>query len=140
VDAAPLIFPYLGDGERDEPEVRGAFLGLSDCHGRASLAYAVAKGVAGAVASRIAVLTQSEVPFDELRVAGGGARLAVMGQIKADLMGRPVLHLDADATAVGVAMLAASSAGFADDAAKAVPGSLPGRTCSSHVNEARRAR
>ena len=37
---APLFLPYLGDGERDDPTLRAAFIGLSDRHGRDELAYA----------------------------------------------------------------------------------------------------
>jgi sugar (pentulose or hexulose) kinase len=56
-------------------------------------------------------------------VGGGGARLDLSGQIKADLLGQPVLHLDLDPAGFGAAMLAAAAAGMpaeADDAARAV--------------------
>jgi sugar (pentulose or hexulose) kinase len=59
---------------------------------------------------------------DELRVAGGGARLEVLGRIKADALGRPVLHLDADTAAVGTALLAAAAAGAEDEARAAISG------------------
>ncbi len=116
LDAAPVFLPYLGDGERDDPGVRAAFAGLSDRHDRRVLAYSVLEGVAAGVASVLDVLKAAGSPLDELRVSGGGARLDVLGQVKADLLGVPVLHLRDDAAGLGVALLAAAATGYADDA------------------------
>jgi xylulokinase len=112
MDRAPLFLPYLGDGERDDPSLRGAFLGVSERHDRADLAYAVVEGVAAGVARAVGVLADAGSPLEELRVSGGGARLDVLGQLKADLLSRPVLHLGADASATGAALLAAASVGY----------------------------
>lgn len=120
VDAAPLFLPYLGDGERDDPTARAGFLGLSDRHDRAALAFAVIEGVALGVRSVLAVLQQAGSPLSELRVGGGGARLGLAGQLKADLLGRQVLHLDIDPAGFGAAMLAADSAGLSGEASAAV--------------------
>jgi len=120
VDAAPLFLPYLGDGERDDPTARAGFVGLSDRHDRAALAFAVIEGVALGVRSALAVLEQAGSPLSELRVGGGGARLDLAGQLKADLLHRPVLHLDLDPAAFGAAMLAAGAAGLSAEAAEAV--------------------
>jgi xylulokinase len=119
VDAAPLFLPYLGDGERDDPSARAGFIGLSDRHGRPELAFAVIEGVALGVRSVLQVLEQAGSPLTELRVGGGGARLDLAGQAKADLLGRPVLHLDLDTAGFGAAMLAAAAAGMPDQAAEA---------------------
>jgi xylulokinase len=119
VDAAPLFLPYLGDGERDDPSARAGFIGLSDRHGRPELAFAVVEGVALGVRSVLQILEQAGSPLTELRVGGGGARLDLAGQAKADLLGRPVLHLDLDTAGFGAAMLAAAAAGMADQAAEA---------------------
>jgi xylulokinase len=122
--AAPLFLPYLGDGERDDPALRAAFIGLSDRHGREELAYAVLEGLAFGVAETVSVLTAAGSPLDELRVAGGGARLAVLGQIKADALERPVIHLTHDSAPVGVGLLAAGHTGFADEAGAALNANL----------------
>jgi len=119
VDAAPLFLPYLADGERDDPTARAGFVGLSDRHDRAALAFAVIEGVALGVRSALEVLEQAGSPLTELRVGGGGARLGLTGQLKADLLGRPVLHLDLDPAGFGAAMLAADAAGFGAEAAAA---------------------
>ena len=117
---APLFLPYLGDGERDDPALRAGFVGLSDRHGRDELAYAVLEGLAFGIAETVSVLRAAGSPLEELRVAGGGARLATLGQIKADVLQRPVRHLDRDSAPVGVAMLAAAGTGLRDEAAAAL--------------------
>jgi sugar (pentulose or hexulose) kinase len=120
VEAAPLFLPYLGDGERDDPAARAGFVGLSDRHDRAALAFAVIEGVALAVRSVLAVLEQAGSPLSELRTGGGGARIDLAGQLKADLLGRPVAHLDIDPAGFGAAMLAAGAAGLSGEAGAAI--------------------
>jgi xylulokinase len=119
-DVAPIFLPYMGDGERDDPTIRGAFIGLSDRHDRVALAYSVIEGVALGVVSEVAVLQRAGSPLEELRVSGGGAQIAVLGRIKSHLLGRPVCHLEADASANGAALLSAQAAGFSDEVAVAV--------------------
>jgi xylulokinase len=119
VDAAPLFLPYLGDGERDDPSARAGFIGLSDRHGRQELAFAVIEGVALGVRSVLQILERAGSPLAELRVGGGGGRLDLAGQTKADLLGRPVLHLDLDPAGFGAAMLAAAAAGMPGEAGEA---------------------
>ena len=119
VAAAPLFLPYLGDGERDDPTARAGFIGLSDRHSRPELAFAVIEGVALGVRAVLQILQQAGSPLAELRVGGGGARIDLSGQIKADLLGRPVLHLDLDPAGFGAAMLAAAAAGMPGEAAEA---------------------
>jgi xylulokinase len=121
-ERAPLFLPYLGDGERVDPTLRAAFVGLSARDDSASLAYSVIEGVALGVRDIIAVLQRAGCPLDELRCSGGGARHHLLAQIKADLLGVPVLRLQDDATAVGCALLAASAAGLGDEAASALEG------------------
>jgi xylulokinase len=120
VDAAPLFLPYLGDGERDDPSARGAFLGLSQRHGRPALAFSVIEGIALAVAAVLQVLGEAGSPVGELRVGGGGSRLALAGQLKAELLGLPVLHLDLDSAGLGAAVVAARAAGMSDEGDAAV--------------------
>jgi xylulokinase len=117
---APLFLPYLGDGERDDPALRAGFIGLSDRHGRDELAYALLEGLAFGIAETVSVLRAAGSPLDELRVAGGGGRLATLGQIKADVLERSVRHLDHDSAPVGVALLAATGAGYVGEAAAAL--------------------
>ncbi len=119
VDVAPLFLPYLGDGERDDPDLRSAWLGLSLRHTRAALAHSVLEGVALGVGEVLKVLVAAGSPLDELRSSGGGARLDLLGRLKADILDCPVVHLEADATDVGCALLAGAAAGLEAESAAA---------------------
>ena len=55
-----------------------------------------------------------------LRVGGGGAHTRLLGQLKAELLGLRVLHLDLDPAGFGVVMLAASAAGMPGEATAAI--------------------
>lgn len=96
----PLLFlPYL-HGERTpywDRDLRGAFLGLSADHGPADMIRAVMEGVAFANRD---VLSRAESAWgrraDSLRLAGGGARSAVWNQIRADVLGIPVITPDCE--------------------------------------------
>ena len=126
---APLFLPYLGDGERDDPTLRAAFIGMSDRHGRDELAYAVLEGLAFAVTETVSVLIAAGGPLQELRVGGGGARLPTLGQLKADALQSPVRHLAHDSAPVGVALLAAGQTGYGTEARTAVTANLQRARC-----------
>ena len=121
---APLFLPYLGDGERDDPTLRAAFVGLSDRQGHDELAYSVLEGVAFAVTETVSVLVAAGSPLDELRVSGGATRLSTLGRIKAAALQSTVRHLDHDSAPVGAALLAASQTGFATEARTAAVSNL----------------
>jgi sugar (pentulose or hexulose) kinase len=119
--AGGLVFaPVLGDGERDDPALRGAITGLSLRHDRGAIARAALEGIACGVRSRLETLGRTSAPATELRVSGGGAGMAVWNQIKADVTGIPVVRVAGDSTAAGAAMLAGLGAGLYADAADAV--------------------
>jgi xylulokinase len=119
IAAAPLFLPFLADGERDDPRLRAAFIGVSDRHDRAALAFAVAEGLALSVRSAVVALEHAGAPLTELRVGGGGARIDLAGQLKADVLGRTVRHLRLDPAGLGAAMLGADAAGFGEEARSA---------------------
>lgn len=125
---APLFLPYLGDGERDDVELRAAFIGLSDRHSRDELAYAVVEGVAFAVVETLEVLREVGLAVDELRVAGGLTRVQSLGAVKADALGVAVRHLAQDSAPIGAALLAASTVGYGADAAAARAANLAAAT------------
>ncbi|MFI5040092.1 MAG: FGGY-family carbohydrate kinase, partial [Solirubrobacterales bacterium] len=116
-----LVFvPVLGDGERDDPTLRGAMIGLSVRHDRKSLARAALEGVAFAIRAHVEGLGAASTPATEMRVSGRPASLATWNQIKADVLGIPVLRIPGDATTSGVAMLAGLGVGIYADVAQAV--------------------
>ena len=119
--AGGLVFaPVLGDGERDDPALRGTATGLSLRHGRAAWARATMEGVAFGMRALLEVLGRDREPAAELRVSGQAAGLSTWNQIKADVLGVPVLHVPGDATAAGVAMLAGIGAGVYSGPGEAV--------------------
>jgi sugar (pentulose or hexulose) kinase len=115
-----LFAPVLGDGERDDPTRRGIASGLSLRHDRSAWARATLEGVAFGVRARLETLERASAKATELRVSGGGARIALWNQIKADVTGTPVVCVPGDSTAAGAAMLAGLGAGIYRDVAQAV--------------------
>jgi xylulokinase len=115
-----LFAPVLGDGERDDPTLRGTASGLSLRHDRSAWARATLEGVAFGVRARVETLERASAKATELRVSGGGARITLWNQIKADVTGTPVVCVPGDSTAAGTAMLAGLGAGVYKDVAQAV--------------------
>lgn len=119
--AAPLLFLPLLAGARAphwQPAARGGFLGLDRRHGPAELARAVLEGVAFADRELLA-----GDAFECLRLAGGGARSAFWCQLRADVLGRPVLRAAADEPGlVGAGLLGWVGLGVFPDLAAAQAG------------------
>jgi xylulokinase len=133
-----LFVPVLGDGERDDPGLRGTAVGLSLRHGRAALARATFEGVAFGIRRLLEVLGRGGLAIAELRVSGHAAKLAAWNQIKADVLGIPVRVVPGDATAAGVAMLAGLGSGVYASPADAVAAAChPGtEICPDPANRA----
>lgn len=111
--ATGLIFlPYMADGERFNPALRGGFVGLSLRHGRGDLARAVLEGVAFAIREYLEIMAEAGAPVREMHVSGGGASVDLWNQIKADVTGVPVVAVASDATSLGAALVAATAVGL----------------------------
>jgi xylulokinase len=115
-----LALPILGDGERTDPDLRGAITGLSVRHDRATVARAVLEGVAFAIRDQLGLLTGAGARVSELRVSGGDTRLTSWSRIKADVLGIPVVTVPGDAAVTGVAMIAGLGAGIYHDVDDAI--------------------
>src|SRR5438477_418770 len=100
-----IFVPALADGERVDPDLRAAFVGLSLRNDRSTLARAALEGVALTIRAQLMLLAQGGAPATELRISGGDTRLATWNQIKADVTGLPVTTVPGDAAVTGVAML-----------------------------------
>lgn len=113
------FLPYL-EGERApiwNPRARGAFTGLSTATEPGHLIRAVLEGVACSVRHILSLAVENGgTPIREVRVAGGGARIALWNQIKADVTGLSFRPCETSENGVlGSAILAATGAGdFAD--------------------------
>jgi xylulokinase len=114
------FLPFLADGERTDPSLRGALTGLSLRHGRAAIARAVMEGVAFDIRAQLALLADAGHPVTELRVSGGDARLATWNRVKADATGLVVRTIPGDAAVTGVAMLAGLGAGIYQNVGAAI--------------------
>jgi xylulokinase len=110
-----LVLPYLA-GERSpvkDPHARAVFFGLSEAHRRAHLARAVVEAAALAVGDLCDVMHQGGGRASEVRLAGPAAQSDLSGQIRADVLGLPVVLPEvADAGALGAAMAAGNGAGL----------------------------
>jgi xylulokinase len=118
-----LFAPYL-QGERTphaDPDVRGAFTGLSLRHDQGALARAVLEGVAYGLRDSLELLRALGVEPSVGRVSGGGARSELWVRIAASVLGLPLELTESDAgAAFGAALLAGVRAGVFADAGEAV--------------------
>ncbi len=118
-----LFAPYL-QGERTphaDPDVRGAFTGLSLRHDRGALARAVLEGVAYGLRDSLELLHGLGCEPTVGRVSGGGARSDLWLRIVASVLGLPLEQTESDAgAAYGAALLAGVREGVFADAGEAV--------------------
>ncbi len=118
-----LFAPYL-QGERTphaDPDVRGAFTGLSLRHDRGALARAVLEGVAYGLRDSLELLRSLGVRPTVGRVSGGGARSDLWLKIVASVLGLPLERTESEAgAAFGAALLAGVREGAFADAGEAV--------------------
>jgi xylulokinase len=125
VGSSGVIFlPYMM-GERApiwHTQARGVFFGLSLATPRAALIRAILEGTAFALRHNVEVARAAGVRIDELRSVGGGTRSALWNQIKADVLGMPVLL---PKTSVGAAFGDAVLVGMGSELYKNVRQILP---------------
>lgn len=119
-----LFIPHLGGRVcPNQPDLRGAWVGLQWAHGLGHLYRALLESVAYeyAIYLRIARALVPETTFAEVRVVGGGARSDLWNQLKADVLGVPYLQLNqTEAAALGSAVLAGFGVGVFSDFEEAV--------------------
>ena len=114
-----LVFlPYLS-GERTphlDPKARGAFFGLTARHGVAHMTRAVMEGVIFSLRDSLEIMRDLDVPIEDVRATGGGARSDLWRRLQADIYGTPIRRTVADeGPAYGAALLAGVASGpYAD--------------------------
>ena len=118
-----MFAPYL-QGERTphaDPDVRGAFTGLSLRHDRGALVRAVLEGVAYGLRDSLELLRALDVDAEVGRVSGGGARSDLWLRIVASVLDLPLERTAVDeGAAYGAALLAGVSRSVFADAHEAV--------------------
>jgi len=105
-----LIFlPYF-TGERTphaDPDAKGVFFGLSLLHTKAHMARAVLEGVAFGMRDSLEIIRGMDIPVEQIRASGGGARSELWRSIQTDVNGAPMVTINVDeGPAYGAALLA----------------------------------
>jgi xylulokinase len=118
-----LVFlPYLS-GERTphlDPRARGAFFGLTARHGVAHMTRAVMEGVVFSLRDSLEIMRELDVPINDVRATGGGARSELWRQLQADIYGTLIRRTEADeGPAYGAALLAGVASGTYADVGEA---------------------
>ncbi len=134
-----LFVPNLAGSTAPYPDTTaaGAFIGLTDATGRSSMLRAVMEGVA--MEARMVSDALFGMPGvgepEELRVIGGGTRNTLFLEIKASVLGRPLIVCEEpEMTAVGAALLGGVGAGlWPNFASAAAQFSLPTRTVAPNL-------
>jgi len=123
----PVYFlPYLM-GERsphNDPNVRGAFLGLGMDTTRAQMAEAVFEGVSFALKDSLEIAKSLGIEINKTKLCGGGAKSPIWQQILANILNLEVEILETEeGPSLGGAILAAVACGeyaTVEDAANAI--------------------
>ncbi|MCR4401582.1 MAG: FGGY family carbohydrate kinase [Firmicutes bacterium] len=115
-----LVFlPHFGGRVTpNDPNVRGAWVGLTWGHNAAHLYRAILEGVAYEYRYYADILAEllPDLELKEARVIGGGAKSSIWNQIKANVLGIPYVQLDRSEVAVwGSALIAGYAVGVFED-------------------------
>jgi xylulokinase len=114
-----MFHPYL-IGERSpywDANLRGSFTGATMRHGKGHFMRALLEGVAFSLRDCLGTILEMQLPVDEIRLIGGGAKSDLWAQILADVFDRPIVRPAGTDASFGSAMLAGVGVGlFADEA------------------------
>jgi xylulokinase len=113
-----VALPYML-GEKtplNDPDARGAFVGLSLSHGRGHLFRAVLEGIAFGFRHHLDIFAELGLVPGRVRVTNGGARSKLWTQVTADVLGLPLETLRSHpGSALGVAFVAGIATGAFED-------------------------
>lgn len=118
-----LFLPYMM-GERSpiwDAKARGVLFGLSLSTPRGAVIRAILEGTAHALLHNVQIARASGMRIAEIRSVGGGSKSPLWNQIKADVLGLPIVLPGSSVGAVfGGAVLAGLGTGLYTDAATVV--------------------
>lgn len=109
-----LVLPYFAGAATPRMDDRaiGAILGLTLETTTYDIYRGLMEGVTYEMRYNLELLEQAGISVGQLRTTGGGAASPVWLQIKADILGKPVMSLDScEAGTLGAIMLAGKAAG-----------------------------
>jgi len=105
-----------------DPLSKGAFVGLTTAHSRACMTRAILEGLcyeATLIMESMEAVTGQSIR--SIHVTGGATKSPVWMQMKADILGKPIICLDIpEVVTLGAAMLAGMGAGIYQNSADAV--------------------
>jgi len=85
-------------------------------HGKAHFARSIMESISCIVRRNLEVIQDMGIGVKEVRVLGGGSRSRTWNQIKADMIGKPILTTEnSDAACLGAAILAGKATGLFKD-------------------------
>ncbi len=109
-----IFLPYL-TGERApyaDPNARGVLFGVTRRTDRTHVARSILEGVAYGLRDSFEVMEGMQVPIQQVRASGGGARSSFWRSIQADISGYTHVTINVDeGPALGVALLAGVGTG-----------------------------
>lgn len=112
-----IALPYFS-GERtpiNDPQARGALLGLTLSHGRPHVFRALLEGIAYGVRANLEAMDAAGAPASRLVAIGGGVRNDLWVQTVSDVTGRTQEVQDTPGASYGNTMLASVGIGLARD-------------------------
>ena len=136
-----LVLPHCAGTVTPEanPQATGVAFGITMAHSRGHFARAIMESVAFLLRQQVELVAECGVRCGEIRSLGGAAASPLWLQIKADVLGIPVVTTTcAESTSLGAAMLAAVGAGIYPDLGEAAAAmvSLDKRVEPSPANRA----
>jgi xylulokinase len=127
-----VFLPYMM-GERSpiwHTNARGVFYGLSLSTTRGALIRSILEGVSFALLHNVEHAEKAGIEVKELRSVGGGARSALWNQIKADVLGIPIMLPSTSVGApFGDAILAGMGIGIYTDVEESLKSMISIKTC-----------
>jgi len=112
-----FFHPYLL-GERSpywDANLRGSFVGATMRHGKPHFVRALLEGVAYSLRDCYRTIVDMQLPVDEIRLIGGGAKSDLWTQIISDVFARPVVRPAGSDASFGAALLAGVGVGLFSD-------------------------
>jgi D-xylulose kinase len=110
-----LMLPHLQGAmaPEDNPKAKGVFYGITLRHTKAHFARAIMEAIASIVKRNIEAVEDLDIRVSEIRCLGGGSKSPVWNQIKADLIGKPVVTMESEeAACLGAAIVAGVGIGM----------------------------
>jgi sugar (pentulose or hexulose) kinase len=101
-------------------KARGVFFGFTMKHGKAHFIRAIMESIGYIIRRNIEALENAGLKVTELRSSGGGSKSPLWNQIKADIIGKPLVTIKCpEAACLGAAILAGTAIGLFDSVEKA---------------------